>query len=83
MTEKALIDAFSVSDGHPLFCAIIQMAEEALDGASSNRSSPQTARDHGLLSYYSGAEAHLEMLRDAFLSMQVMATAPKGQDGEV
>jgi hypothetical protein len=80
MEEKALVDAFSVSDRHPLFRAVMQMTEEALEGARANGSSPQSARDHGQLAYYTGAAAHLEMLRDAFDRMQVMATAPREQE---
>ena len=80
MKEKELIDAFSVSDRHPLFRAVMQMTEEALEGARANGSSPQAARDHGQIAYYTGAAAHLEMLRDAFDQMQVLATAPR--DGE-
>ena len=77
MSEKELIDSFSVSDRHPLYRAVLQMTEEALDAARSQALSPAMAREYGQLAYYSGASAHLEMLRDAFARLQILATSPE------
>lgn len=64
LSQEQLREALGVAPDHPVFSAVMFLVDEA---AAQNRNlaeSPQVARDHGMLAYYSGAAAGLEQLRD-------------------
>lgn len=80
MSAEELTMAFSVMDDDRLLQAVHCLLEDAISGANNIAQAPASAMSHGQIAYYSGGAAHLEMFREALLSMHAQARGRKEEE---